>query len=91
MERLNQDANTNKTDDPTANYRPYKKGPNFLLIVILACVAFLVILVAALLLLMRSKATRLDPHGPSATPNSLVRPTGPRLFPAIHDRLSQQA
>ena len=59
--------------DPTTGYKTPPKGPNFGLVVGLACVAFLLILIAAVVIL-RSKATKMDPHAPNPTPNSLVRP-----------------
>jgi hypothetical protein len=67
--------------DPTAGYRPKPKGPNFGLIVALACAAFLLILVAAVLL-VHFKGTKIDPHGPKPEPNSMVlqiHPNGPLL------------
>jgi hypothetical protein len=69
--------------DPTADYRTYPKGPNFLLIVILAGVAILVILVAALFL-VGDKGRQLVPHKPTPTPNSLIRPLLP-VPSAIHN------
>ncbi len=71
-------ATLNDPQDPTAGYRKPPTGPNFGLIVALACVAFLVILAAAVVL-VKMKGTRIDPHGPNPTPNSLVLPLRPTL------------
>ena len=57
--------------DPTADYRKYPKGPNFLLIVVLASVAILVILAVALFVL-HGTGGKLAPHKPNPTPNSLL-------------------
>ena len=65
-----------QNQDPTAGYKTPPTGPNFGLIVALACVAFLVCLVAAVLL-VHSKGTKIDPHGPNPTPNSMVLPLRP--------------
>ena len=59
--------------DPTANYRPYPKGPNFGLIVALACIAMLLVFAAALFVLRGDR--RLLPHRPDPHPtSSLVVP-----------------
>ena len=71
--------------DPTAGYKTPPKGPNFGLIVAMACVAFLVILAAAVLL-VRSKGTKLAPRAPNATPNAMVLPAG-----AAHGLLESKA
>ena len=62
--------------DPTAGYKPLPKSPNFGLVVAMACVAFLLLLAGAVLLL-RSKATKMAPHAPNPTPNSQVQPLLP--------------
>ena len=66
-------ATPNDSQDPTAGYKKPPKGPNFGLIVALACVAFIVILAAAVML-VKMRGTKIDPHGPNPTPNSLVLP-----------------
>ena len=68
--------------DPTADYRPYPKGPNFLGIVIGASIAILVILVIAYFVVGRD-GRHLIPHRRSAEPNSFVRPLLPSGAPAI--------
>ena len=73
----------NNQVDPTAGYRKPPKGPNFGLIVAMACVAFIVILVIAVLL-VRSKGTRMAPHAPNPTPNSRL------LLPFISARTTLQ-
>ncbi len=60
--------------DPTADYRKYPKGPNFLLIVLLSCAAFLVILAAAVFFLHTRAGSKAVPHGPNPQPNSQVQP-----------------
>lgn len=57
----------------TADYRKYPKGPNFKLIVALACVVLLLGMVAAYFFL-RSDARRVVPHQANPEPNSLNRP-----------------
>ena len=69
-------ATPNDAQDPTAGYTKPPKGPNFGLIVALACVAFIVILAAAVVL-VKMRGTKMDPHGPNPTPNSLVLPLRP--------------
>jgi hypothetical protein len=59
--------------DPTADYRKYPKGPNFLLIVILSCIAIVVLLSAAVFLIGGHGKT-MEQHPPNPTPNSLVVP-----------------
>lgn len=71
MSALNTSDNNPK--DPTANYRKYPKGPNFLNIVIMAGVILLVLLVVAVFL-VKSKGKSMEPHPPNPTPNSLVQP-----------------
>jgi len=66
----------NNTQDPTADYRKYPKGPNFLLIVILASVVLVILLIAAVFL-VNSKGKTMAPHPPNPTPNSLVQPLLP--------------
>jgi len=68
--------------DPTADYRKYPKGPNFLGIVIGASVAILIVLVIAYFIVGRD-GRHLMPHKPSAQPNSLVRPLLPSRASAI--------
>ena len=55
--------------DPTADYRKYSKGPKFGLIVGLSVATFLIFFVIVILFLRRD-ATKVDPHGPTKTPNS---------------------
>ncbi len=64
------------TNDPTADYRKYPKGPNFLLIVILSSVILLILLVAAFFL-VKGHGNKMVPHKPDPTPNSLVQPLIP--------------
>ena len=59
--------------DPTAGYKTPPKGPNFGLIVAMACVAFLILLVVAVLL-VHSRGTKMVPHSPNPTPNAMVLP-----------------
>ncbi len=66
----------NNSQDPTADYRKYSKGPNFLLIVILSSV-ILVVLLAAAVFVVKSKGKSMEPHPPNPTPNSLVQPLLP--------------
>lgn len=63
-------------EDPTADYRKYPKGPNFLLIVILASVVLVLLLVASVLLVGRD-GRKLSPHPPNPQPNSLIQPLQP--------------
>ena len=63
--------------DPTAAYRKYPKGPNFLLIVLLSCAAFLLILAGAVVFLHTRAGRQAVPHGPNPEPNSLVQPLRP--------------
>jgi hypothetical protein len=72
-----------KPQDPTADYRPYPKGPNFLLIVLMACGVMLVVLIAAVFL-VGDKGRQLIPHKPTATPNSLVQPLLPTVAQTWH-------
>jgi hypothetical protein len=62
--------------DPTADYRKYPKGPNFLLIVILSSVILVLLLIAAVFLI-NSKGKTMEPHPANPTPNSLVQPLLP--------------
>lgn len=59
--------------NPTADYRKYSKGPNFLGIVIGSGVVILLVIVAVYFFL-RSEAGKVVPHTPNPTPNSLSRP-----------------
>ena len=70
-------SSANDPKDPTANYREYPKGPNFMGIVIMAGVILIVLLVAAVFL-VKSKGKSMEPHPPNPTPNSLVQPLMPR-------------
>jgi hypothetical protein len=67
---------SNNTQDPTADYRKYPKGPNFLLIVILSSVILVVLLIAAVFL-VGQKGKSMEPHPPNPTPNSMVQPLLP--------------
>jgi hypothetical protein len=71
-------SNPNSPQDPTADYRKYPKGPNFLLIVILASVAILIILAIGVFV-VGGDGRKLIPHGPNPTPNSMLAP--PALTP----------
>lgn len=71
------------TNDPTADYRKYPKGPNFLLIVILSCVVILIIL-AITVFVLGDHGKKMLPHGPNPTPNSLVQPIVPNLNAPVH-------
>ncbi len=73
----NQELKSNPNSDPTADYRKYPKGPNFLGIVIGSCV-FLIVAFIAIYLFLHRDANKLMPDGPNPTPNSLVRPLLPR-------------
>jgi hypothetical protein len=66
-------SNPNSQQDPTADYRKYPKGPNFLLIVILASVAILVVLAIGVFV-VGGDGRKLIPHGPNPTPNSMLNP-----------------
>ncbi len=59
--------------NPTADWRKYPKGPNFLGIVIGASVFILIGFVVAWFVL-RSDGSKMLPHGPNPTPNSMVQP-----------------
>jgi len=61
------------TQDPTADYRKYPKGPNFLGIVIAASIVLVVLLIVAVFL-VKEHGKALAPHQPNPTPNSLVLP-----------------
>jgi hypothetical protein len=75
---------SNKTQDPTADYRKYPKGPNFLLIVVLSSVILVILLIAAVFL-VGEKGKSMEPHPPNPTPNSMVQPA---LWGAGISRLS---
>jgi hypothetical protein len=66
----------NNPQDPTADYRKYPKGPNFLLIVVVSSIVLVVLLVAAVFL-VGQRGKRMEPHPPNPTPNSLVQPLLP--------------
>ena len=66
--------------DPTADWRKYPKSPNFLSIVIGASIFILVAFVIAYILLHHD-ASKMVPHGPNPTPNSLARPLLPNAVP----------
>ncbi len=66
----------NEKSNPTADWRKYPKSPNFLGIAIGSSVVLIVLMIAAYFLL-RGDASKLLPHGPNPTPNSLVRPMLP--------------
>jgi hypothetical protein len=69
--------------DPTADYRKYPKGPNFLGIVIGSSIALIVILVVAYFVLGLD-AGKLMPHRPNPQPNSLAQPLLPLATPAAY-------
>ena len=69
--------------DPTADYRKYPKGPNFLGIVIGASIVLLLVLAAAYFVLGKDGG-KLMPHKPNSQPNSLVQP----LLPGLNLRLA---
>jgi hypothetical protein len=69
-------SNPNQKPDPTADWRKYPKSPNFLGIVIGASIFMLVAFVVAYILLHHD-ASKMLPHGPNPTPNSLMRPLLP--------------
>ena len=62
--------------DPTADYRKYPKGPNFLGIVIGSTVLMILLFIVAYFFLHRD-AAKVMPHPASPTPNSLSRPLLP--------------
>lgn len=68
MHRMGMSSDDIKTDTEhhvsTADYRKYPKGPNFKLIVVLACVALLVILFGSWLILRMNPRMVPDAHGP---------------------------
>ena len=67
----------------TANYRKYPKGPNFLLVVILAGVAMIAVCLIAVLVL-RSEGKKLVPKVPDKHPTSQITPQiMPRIIPKI--------
>jgi hypothetical protein len=68
-----------QTNDPTANWRKYAKGPNFLGIVIAAMAVMILMMIGAYLFL-RADAKKLLPHQPNPTPNSRLESL-PRLIP----------
>ena len=66
--------------DPTADYRKYPKGPNFLGIVIGSAVVILIIIVATLMFL-KHDASKVIPHAHTGEPNSFVQPLLPAVTP----------
>ncbi len=62
--------------DPTADYRKYPKGPNFLGIVIGSAVVIVIIIIATLIFL-KHDAGKVIPHAHAGEPNSLVQPLLP--------------
>ena len=60
--------------DPTADYRKYPKGPNFLAIVVGASITILVVMVVAYFVLGWD-VRKLLPHGLSPRPNAMVLST----------------
>ena len=62
-------------NDPTADYRKYPKGPNFLGIVIWASIAILLVLILAYFVLGWD-VRKLLPHRPNPQPNAMVLSTG---------------
>ena len=69
---------TPNNQDPTADYRKYPKGPNFLGIVLGSCV-FLIIAFIVAYIVLHKDAGKMPPHAPDRTPNSLYQP----LLPGI--------
>ncbi len=65
------DFDPKQNPDPTAGYKPLPKSPSFGIVVALAAAAFLIILAIALFV-VKSKGTKMDPHTPNPTPNSVV-------------------
>ena len=63
-------------NNPTADYRKYSKGPNFLGIVIASGVVILVLLIGFILFL-RKDARKVDPQNPNPTPNSSLHLPAP--------------
>ena len=62
--------------NPSTDDRKSPKRANFPLVVALAAVALLAIMAAAVLFLHKD-AGKVDPHGPTRTPNSLYQPPLP--------------
>jgi hypothetical protein len=62
--------------DPTADYRKYPKGPNFLLIVIVSSIVLILLLIVGVFL-VGGRGKSLVPHRPNPTPNSSVQPLLP--------------
>ncbi len=62
--------------DPTADYRKYPKGPNFLGIVIGSSAVILILFVVIYFFLHRD-ASKMIQHPPNPAPNSFVRPLLP--------------
>ena len=65
----------------TANYRKYPKGPNFLLVVILAGVAMIAVCLIAVLVL-RSEGKKMVPKVPDKHPTSQITPQITPLRPS---------
>ena len=74
-------SNPTSQQDPTADYRKYPKGPNFLLIVIAASV-FILLALVAVVYLIGHRGGKMVPHPASRTPNSLLQPVQPLQSPA---------
>ena len=68
--------------DPTADYRKYPKGPNFLGIVLGSCVVIVIVIIITLFFL-KHNATKVIPHAHSNEPNSLVQPLLPSRGPVV--------
>jgi hypothetical protein len=60
--------------DPTADYRKYPKGPNFLFVVLAFCITILVVIVLAYFVLGWD-VRKLLPHRPNPQPNAMVLST----------------
>ncbi len=67
----------NFQENPTADYRKYPKGPNFLGIVILSSIVLLLVLIAGYFIVHHVER-KMPAHTPDPTPNSLVLPAHPR-------------
>lgn len=65
--------NPNDPNDPTADHHHHPKGPNFLLIVILASIVLIAGLIAAYFL-VSADGRKMLPHRKNPEPNSLSLP-----------------
>ena len=75
----NRDRPTQLTrPDPTADYRPYPKGPNFKLIVALFCITILVLLIGSWWFLRENPRVVPDAHGPQPNPSLSTPPKNGR-------------